>query len=126
MRTHGPGRTLPADGTVNQVPTIVDDTVSATNVAFKDNGARTVTAVKTAAYTASFGDFVRVDTTAAGVSITLPTIVSGENDHAPIIVKRTAGSNNVTVIGTVDGGTNTTVSTVSKTFYSNGTSWTTL
>jgi hypothetical protein len=69
--------------------------------------------VKAAAYTPAFGEVVRGDTTSAGFNVTLPTPVAGS---APITVLRSAGANNITVVGTINGGTNTTVSTAAKTF----------
>lgn len=109
----GPARSIPAGGADYQVPT-VDTSTNGDNqqISFKYLG-RTSPGTKTAAYTAVRGDVVLGDTTSAGFNVTLPTPVKGQ---PPITVKRSAGSNNITVVGTIDGGTNTTVSTVTKTF----------
>lgn len=106
----GPGRTIPANGVDQQVPVI--DTTASDDLSWTFVG-RTAPAVQTSAYTASFGEVVRGDTTSAGFNVTLPTPVKGAK---PITVKRSAGSNNITVVGTIDGASNTTVSTTAKTF----------
>lgn len=106
--THGAGRTLAAGGTDGQVPTLTDGASDWAN-----NGARTASAVKTSAYAPVYGEVVRGDTTSAGFNVTLPTPVASS---APITVLRSAGSNNITVVGTINAGTNTTVSTAAKTF----------
>lgn len=52
------------------------------------------TAVKTAAYAAQDGDFVPVDTTSAGVTVTLP---SPAHDRSVVAVKLVKGGNTLTV-----------------------------
>lgn len=108
---NGVGRSIPAGGVDQQVP-VTDTTAGTDNLAWTFVG-RTAPATKSSAYVASFGEVVRGDTTSAGFNVTLPTPVKGAK---PIVVTRKAGSNNITVVGTIDGGTNTTVSTVTKTF----------
>lgn len=124
--TAGFGRGLPAQGNYNQVPAIRPD-VSTGNedhdVAWSDNGARIVTALKTSAYTTTYGEIVACDTTSAGFNVTLPSPKTGP--AAPITVFREAGSNNVTVVGTINGGSNTTVAGTAKTFVplADGSAW---
>ena len=111
----GVGRSGPAEGIDGQVP-VIDTTATETgDLSWAYNGARTSPATKTTTYTADFGEVVAADTTSAGFTVTLPTPVAGQ---AAITVFRIAGSNNVTVAGTINGSTNTTVSTVAKTFVS--------
>lgn len=109
----GVGRSVPAEGKDGQVPAI--DTTAATtdDLSWQYNGRRTSPATKTSAYTAKIGEVVAGDTTSAGFTVTLPTPVKGQ---PPVTVFRIAGSNNITVAGTINGSTNTTVSTVAKTF----------
>lgn len=69
----------------------------------------TDTSIKTGAYTAADGDRVLVDSSSGPVSITLPVGVEG----AKIAVQDiggAAGTNNITVVGTINGSTNYVIS----------------
>jgi hypothetical protein len=109
----GPARSIPAGGADYQVPT-VDTSTNADNqqISFKYLG-RTSPGTKTADVTAVPGQVLLMDATAAARAVALPTPVKGQ---PPITVLRSAGANNVNVTGTINGGTNTTVTTVTKTF----------
>lgn len=109
----GPDGNFPGGGADNQV-VVIDTTVNGNTgqKSLKYLG-RTSPGTKTSAYTATPGQVIVGDSTSAGFNVTLPTPVKGQQ---PITVKRSAGSNNITVVGTIDAGTNTTVSTVTKTF----------
>ena len=79
-------------------------------------------------YTMTANDyFVGVDTTGAAVTVTLPTAIEG----ATYIVKDEggdAGTNNITVAGTIDGATNYVINTNygKVQLYSDGTNWFTI
>jgi hypothetical protein len=109
----GPDGNFPGGGADNQV-VVIDTTVNGntTQKSLKYLG-RTSPGTKTADVTATPGQVLVLDATAAVRTVTLPTPVKGQQ---PITVKRSAGSNNVSVVGTIDGGTNTTVTTTVKTF----------
>lgn len=116
MTNRGPGRTFPAGGEPNQVPTVD----AAGDTTWVENGARNVRAITASTATAVYGDVILGDTTSNVISITLPTPAVGQ---APITVKRQTGSSNaLTVLGTIDGSTNLVV-TAAKTFFTDGTNW---
>ncbi len=63
-----------------------------------------VSSVKTAAYSARFGEHVRVDPTAGGFTVTLPTITAAWPD-AEVTITNTSSSANVVVIAAAGGQT---------------------
>lgn len=69
----------------------------------------TDTDIKTGAYTAASNDRVLVDSTGGAVSITLPTGVEGMK-IAVQDIGGAAGTNNITVVGTINGITNYVIS----------------
>lgn len=109
----GPDGNFPGGGYDNQVVTIDTTTTGNTTQKSLKYLGRTSPGTVTGNATAVAGQVLVFDATAAIRTCTLPTPVKGQ---PPITVKRSAGSNNVSVVGTIDGGTNTTVSTAVKTF----------
>lgn len=132
--------TLPKDTTANlngltrKQGTIVFDTT--TNAPKYDDGSAlqsfgggaggglTPTATKTANYTAVSGDLVLCDASGGAFNVTLPTATNGHY----VAVKKSNGDssfNAITIIGTIDGVSNTTINTFGETIYlvANGTEW---
>jgi hypothetical protein len=87
------------------------------------SGVRFPTATKTANYTVVVSDFyLRLDCTAGNMNVTLPALPI---ETALILKRINAGSNTISLIGTVDGSTSVTMTTQNQsvTLISNGTSW---
>lgn len=82
------------------------------------------TSVKTGAYSAVNGDLVLSNASGGTFSVTLPTATSG---HSIAVKKINADTsfNAITVVGTIDGVSNTTINTFGETIYlvANGTEW---
>jgi hypothetical protein len=62
--------------------------------------AETLTATKTANYSANFGEFIPCDTTGGGFTVTLPDATTATGDNRRVRLKRIAGTNTVTLATT--------------------------
>jgi len=95
----------------------------ATTSSVKTGGLILGIVTKTANYTATISDYtIRVDATSGAVSITLPTPAVGTVYN---IKKIDASANAVTIVGTVDGVVNPTITTQysNRNIQYNGTTW---
>ena len=77
-------------------------------------GGWTVTAVKTGAYTAAWGELVRCDPSGGGFTVTLPSAV-GRAGESVAVKNTTTSTNTITIDGdgseTIDGAANVTITT---------------
>lgn len=85
-------------------PTVASDAATKGYVDSVSTGAGIPTPIKTAPYTAVFGDIVRVNPNAGGFAITLP-VVAGGNTGSTILIKNVSNSINAVTVTPAGGNT---------------------